>query len=610
MSDITNYNFRIQTSSNSVPTTDTTNTYSITNIGSVEVVNDKIRGQVFNFSGSNGLTITTTTPIVASRTVWVKTLNPTTSGTVFSSNKWAIWFEAGPNKRLGSAINYSSNPALIDTVDRGSYWVFYAVVFDGTNHSIYVNGNNTPIVTQTTTSVVDSSTIGFGQYSSSNNYRYTGLLDDMRQYNYALTPQQINQIYNATIKTNNQSLDNLLVSKPPWGIYLGELFNPLQSTVLTDITANKRDAIITGNIIKETINLSNGNNVYSISGPTSTNIVWSYGSISPKFTICSITKYNGSSRQRILNATNNNFLHGHWGWSQPGRRGVAYYSNWMTSYDSFGNTDDWLVMCGTNSSTNNIKVLADGVKKNINNAGNIVNGQLTINTSNVYAEPSDFSFMCVFVWNQQLNDTELTTVSDYLINYLNTGIHSDAIKRLISLPCFLEGSKILCLKDKTEIYLPIETLNKGDLVKTLLNGYVPIEVIGKKMIKFNPSLELHQKDKLYICSKDNYPELFEDLVLTGAHSILVDEITNEQCNKIIEIFGKIYVTDNKYRLMTCVDERTEEFNHNTDQTVWHLALENENYYGNYGIYANGLLVESVSIRYMVEFSNMDIKVKN
>ena len=196
---------------------------------------------------------------------------------------------------------------------------------------------------------------------------------------------------------------------------------------------------------------------------------------------------------------------------------------------------------------------------------------------------------------------------DYVLSNGYTYTITPYVIPTFNYPCFLKGSKILCLKDNTEVYLPIESLNRGDLVKTLLNDYVPIKVIGSSVIKYDPSLELHIKDKLFLLSKDCYPELFEDLVLTGAHSILVDEITEEQRNKTIEILGEVYVTDRKYRLMACVDDKTLEYSYKTDQTIWHLALENDNYYGNYGIYANGLLVESVSIRYMLELSNMVLK---
>jgi hypothetical protein len=174
-------------------------------------------------------------------------------------------------------------------------------------------------------------------------------------------------------------------------------------------------------------------------------------------------------------------------------------------------------------------------------------------------------------------------------------------------PCFLEGSKILCFKDNFEVYIPIEQLQKGDLVKTLLNDYVPVEVIGSSIIKYEPKIILHPKDRLFILSKDKYPELFEDLILTGAHSILVDDLTDDQKKRTIEILNELYVTDYKYRLMACLDDKTSDYEYNDDQTIWHIALKNENYYGNYGIYANGLLVESVSIRYMLELSNMVLK---
>jgi hypothetical protein len=41
-------------------------------------------------------------------------------------------------------------------------------------------------------------------------------------------------------------------------------------------------------------------------------------------------------------------------------------------------------------------------------------------------------------------------------------------------------------------------------------------------------------------------------------------------------------------------------------TIYHLALEHVDYYMNYGIYANGLLVESCSKRYLKELSNMTL----
>jgi hypothetical protein len=166
-------------------------------------------------------------------------------------------------------------------------------------------------------------------------------------------------------------------------------------------------------------------------------------------------------------------------------------------------------------------------------------------------------------------------------------------------PCFKEDSKILTING----YVSIQNLKKGDLVKTLKNEYVPINMIG--MSEFiNPICKERIKDKLYVCTQREYPEVFEDLIITGCHSILVDEFKNEEREKTTEILGRIFVTDNKYRLPACVDERAMPYEKELKTNIYHIALDNDNYYGNYGIYANGLLVETCSKRYLKEYSNM------
>ena len=152
--------------------------------------------------------------------------------------------------------------------------------------------------------------------------------------------------------------------------------------------------------------------------------------------------------------------------------------------------------------------------------------------------------------------------------------------------------------------MPIENLKKGDLVKTLNNDYVPIFMLGKRSMH-HPASKERIKDQLYKCNQLNYPELFEDLIVTGCHSILVNDfVDNEQKEKTIEVNGNIYETDDMYRLPACVDNRSSVYEVEGNYTIYHLALENENYYYNYGIYANGLLVETCSKRYLTELSNM------
>jgi len=184
----------------------------------------------------------------------------------------------------------------------------------------------------------------------------------------------------------------------------------------------------------------------------------------------------------------------------------------------------------------------------------------------------------------------------YLMNYYDPATDPPV------LPCFLKGTKILTKNG----YRPIETLRKGDLVKTLLDGFQPIELLGYSTIE-HPGTSDRCKDQLYVCTPAHYPEVLEDLVLTGAHSLLVDQFTDDQQRQATEkVLKKIYVTDEKYRLPACVDSRATVYNKPGTYTIYHLALQNENYYFNYGIFANGLLVETCSLRYLKECSGMTL----
>ena len=191
------------------------------------------------------------------------------------------------------------------------------------------------------------------------------------------------------------------------------------------------------------------------------------------------------------------------------------------------------------------------------------------------------------------------------INAAGVGSNSAALNMYYM--CFLEGTKILCFNPETkeEEYRAIETLRKGSLVKTVADGYKAIDMIGTSKI-YNPGNSVRSKNRLYKCPKENYPDLTEDLFITGCHSILVKDITAEERTELMDFQGKIYVTDKHYRLIAAVDKRAEPHASEGVFNIWHMALENENYYFNYGIYANGLLVETTSLRMMKELSGMDL----
>jgi len=174
--------------------------------------------------------------------------------------------------------------------------------------------------------------------------------------------------------------------------------------------------------------------------------------------------------------------------------------------------------------------------------------------------------------------------------------------------CFKEDSAILCSVNGVEVYVPIQNIRNGDLVKTLKSGFVPVNMIGTSKL-YNPGNKLRGNGRLYKCSKEKFPELSEDLIITGCHSILVDSLTEEQKDKIIELSERIFVTDGKYRLMACVDERAEPYEEEGTFNIWHLALDHDDERMNYGIFANGgLLVETTSKRMLSKYSGMELIV--
>jgi surface protein len=236
-----------------------------------------------------------------------------------------------------------------------------------------------------------------------------------------------------------------------------------------------------------------------------------------------------------------------------------------------------------------------------NTTYNLINNGSVIATYVYTAGNTSYTFTNVSLTGFKPNVLTILDVSGSMV--------IDIVTINIIFPCLKEGTKILTDKG----YVPIEDLRKGDLVKTPVNDYKAVYMIGKAEI-YNHSLPERVKHQLYKCSPENYPEVFEDVILTGCHSILVDDFANdEQRERTREVNGDLYVTrvnyghmmGGKYRLPACADERAVVYEKEGTFTIYHIALENSNYYHNYGIYANGLLVETCSQRYLNELSHMD-----
>ena len=140
------------------------------------------------------------------------------------------------------------------------------------------------------------------------------------------------------------------------------------------------------------------NAVAYITGATDTLLLWPELSIPSTFTICSVTRFTGGTRQRILKCSGYglNWLHGHGG----GDRGPVYYDAYMVADGNVGNVDDWLVMCGTNAGATfpgNIIVDQDEIGTADGGTGG---GRLNINGPD--AENSDWALHSVLIWDYSL----------------------------------------------------------------------------------------------------------------------------------------------------------------------------------------------------------------
>ena len=152
--------------------------------------------------------------------------------------------------------------------------------------------------------------------------------------------------------------------------------------------------------------------------------------------------------------------------------------------------------------------------------------------------------------------------------------------------CFNYDTKILTDKG----YLPIQDLKKGVLVKTYKHGFKPIALIGSRKMINNPNMQGFCMHKMV---KTDENGLLEDLIVTGYHSILVDDL-GELCEENKKYSDQVKVED-KFLLSTAVSKDFVKLEDTNEYTYYHFALENEDPEERFGVWANGVLTETTPI---------------
>jgi hypothetical protein len=149
--------------------------------------------------------------------------------------------------------------------------------------------------------------------------------------------------------------------------------------------------------------------------------------------------------------------------------------------------------------------------------------------------------------------------------------------------CYEKGTRIL-MGDSTE--KSIEEMSVGDIVMTYAHGPKRVVRIGSEVIQNNP--------------KKWYNSLFRHkesgLTVTGGHSILVNSFNPVEQSIVDQIEYPVRQIDGMYALLSTIAcSRFEQLQDNDMHVIYHFVVESDNADRQYGVYANGVLSESISL---------------
>jgi hypothetical protein len=124
------------------------------------------------------------------------------------------------------------------------------------------------------------------------------------------------------------------------------------------------------------------------------------------YTLISMTRYNGSAKQRILDGQNGNWLSGHW----SGGSGLAYHNGWLTNQTN-RHGSNWVIGVDQNSLYRS-KSQSVAWTNDTGGGGSSTNLRL----GSVGYEASEWMCAELIVYNRTLSSGEYTQLADYIQN--------------------------------------------------------------------------------------------------------------------------------------------------------------------------------------------------
>jgi len=136
------------------------------------------------------------------------------------------------------------------------------------------------------------------------------------------------------------------------------------------------------------------------------------------YTVCSVTKYTGTTQRRILNGGSGNWLHGHW----ATRAGIAHYNQWQGQHNGRVDNKLWVFQCSYNSGSNNKIMYVNGKKyTGVTGGTSAVPTYIGINVGGCCGgETSQWGFANLATYDGHLGESDMYKIHKYQMTMLFT----------------------------------------------------------------------------------------------------------------------------------------------------------------------------------------------